>query len=76
MMGRIYEYTYMRRTAIFKRFQQGTDKISYLKSLLTDEERNQLNMKLRGADGKEFTLLQHLHDRKTQYNVNIRNMKN
>lgn len=76
MMGRIYEYTYMRRTEIFKRFKQGTDKISYLKSLMTVEERNQLNIKLRGADGKEFTLLEHLKERKTQYNKNIHNMKN
>lgn len=75
MMGRIYEYTYQRRVEIFKRFQQGTDKISYLKSLMTDDERNQLNMRIKDGTGKEMSLLEHLEDRKTNYNANIRNMK-
>jgi hypothetical protein len=74
MMGRIYEYTYKRRVEIFKRFKQGTDKISYLKSLMTEEERNKLNMKVM-ADGKEMTLLEHLKARKSNYGTSVHNLK-
>lgn len=75
MMGRIHDYTWKEMQAILARFEQGTDKMTLLKGLMSDTERNALMMRVTSPkEGKEMSLIEYIAERKSDYNLSMHNI--
>lgn len=75
MMGRIHDFTWMAMQPILARFEQGTDKMTLLKGLMTEEERNALKMGAHTSNGETKTLIEYIRDRKDAYNQSMFNLR-
>ena len=75
MMGRIHDYTWQAMQPILARFEQGTDKMTLLKGLMTDAELNALKVDARTANGEIKSLMAYIRDRKDAYNESLYNLR-
>lgn len=65
----------MKVTPLSQLKENGVDKSALLYRLLTQEERDALDVKYQMTDGTQKTLVEMLADRKSYYNTQIRNLK-
>ena len=75
-LGRLHDYVAMRQNEFKDEFENGSDKVALLMTLLSDEERTALNSSIALTNGTTVSLVDYLKSRKLQYGNSLKTIYN